>query len=96
MENNDERQHALAQKEQMPLSYYPIQVLLALIGIVVGFWSWSWIEQLGYMMIGKPDLWLFFIPLALALALVNIHRSIILIIMKRDRRTSHHPKDEVM
>jgi len=62
----------------MPASYYPIQILLAFIGIVAGIASWSLLESLGYKIIGKPDLWLWLIPGGLAILLVRAHRAYIL------------------
>lgn len=75
----------MSNKLELPLSYYPIQIILALIGLVIGFWSWGWIEALGFKILGKPDLWLFLIPMGLAVALVRIHR---LFVFKKNRSAS--------
>ncbi len=56
------------------ISYYPVQIFLALLGIVLGFASWFLMELLGYEMLGKPDLHLYAIPLVLAIVLVRVHR----------------------
>ncbi len=74
MEEQNKKQKDSAMKRILILSYYPVQIFLALLGIVLGFASWSLLELMGYEMLGKPDLHHYAIPLILAIAFVRLHR----------------------
>ncbi len=83
----------MSNKPELPPSYHLVQIVLALAGLVIGFSSWDWLEALGFSIIGKPDFWLYLIPMGLAIAFVRIHRSIVF--RRMDRKANVSSEEDI-
>jgi hypothetical protein len=82
--NDSRKEFDMKEKQSSPEfsnSYYLIQIILAIAGMVIGFWTWGFFE-----IIGKPDYWLYLIPMGLALIFVNLHRIITIKMLKKKNR----------